>query len=253
MRRPLVSALAMSLALFPLAFLLLTAVAGSWPAPRLVPEELSGTRFFTVFSGGDGLLSSLLLSTGIGLVVAALSTSLGFITSRAIAESARRRFWTALAYLPFAVSPVILAVCLLFFFLRLGLAGTIFGVTLSHLPLAYGFAVVLLIGVWNPEKRGLADVARTLGASPFRVWWSVLVPAALPLLRVCFFQTFLISWVQYGMTLMIGQGAVKTLPLRVFDYVFESDPGLAAVAGLMLVAPPILMLWFERQMLLKAV
>ncbi|MEO1175463.1 MAG: hypothetical protein AAFX94_25945, partial [Myxococcota bacterium] len=68
MRRPLVSALAMSLALFPLAFLLLTAVAGSWPAPRLVPEELSGTRFFTVFSGGDGLLSSLLLSTGIGLV-----------------------------------------------------------------------------------------------------------------------------------------------------------------------------------------
>lgn len=253
MKRHFVAALAMLLALFPLAFLLLTAVAGSWTAPRLFPQTLSGDRFITVISGEGGLLASLFLSTAIGLAVAALSTSLGFVTSRAIAESTRRKFWTALAYLPFAVSPVILAVCLLYFFLRLGLAGTVVGVAFAHLPLAYGFAVVLLIGVWNPEKRGLADVARTLGAPPLRVWTHVLVPAALPLLRVCFFQTFLISWVQYGMTLMIGQGAVKTLPLRVFDYVFESDPGLAAVAGLMLVAPPILMLWFERKLLLKAV
>ena len=77
-------------------------------------------------------------------------------------------------------------------------------------------------------------------------------PAALPLLRVCFFQTFLISWAQYGLTLMIGAGKVRTLPLRVYDYLLEADPAYAALASLFLILPPCALLWLERRVLLKA-
>ncbi|MEM6731791.1 MAG: hypothetical protein AAF658_09550 [Myxococcota bacterium] len=250
---PITTLLAIAASLLPLVYLLLVASAGPWTPPDVLPASLTLHRFGDLLAGEGALLESLGLSVAIGLAVATLSTGLGFVTSRAIAESRFRTSWIGLAYLPFAISPVILAVCMLFFFLRAGLAGTVIGVALSHLPLAYGFAIVLLLGAWNPEKRALADVARTLGARPATVWLKVLVPAAAPLLRVCFFQTFLISWVQYGLTLMIGQGSVRTLPLRVFDYVNEADPAYAAVAGLLLIAPPLILLWFERRMVLKAV
>ena len=58
---------------------------------------------------------------------------------------------------------------------------------------------------------------------------------------VCFFQTFLISWFQYGLTLLVGSGKVETLPLKVYDYVSEANLGYAAVAGCLLVLPPVLL------------
>ncbi len=247
------AALVTAIALTPLIYLSVRAVADGWQAPRLLPEALRFDRLGNVLSASTGLFGSLVLSLLIGALVAASSTALGFITSRQLVAARRRRLWLLLAYLPFAISPVVLATCLLFFFIKLRLSGTLLGVVLAQIMLAYGFATVLLLGLWNPQKQGLEQVARTLGASPLQVWLRVLIPVSLPLLRVCFFQTFLISWAQYGLTLMIGSGKVRTLPLRVFDYALEADLAYAAVAGLLLILPPLLLLWIERRIVFKVV
>jgi putative spermidine/putrescine transport system permease protein len=240
-------------ALLPLVYLAVLAVSDAWQAPRLWPEALRFDRLRSVLGGSTGLLGSLTLSLAIALVVATGSTALGFITSRHLASARRMSLWLVMAYIPFAISPVVLATCLLFFFIKAQLSGTLLGVVLAQSMLAYSFASVLLLGLWNPHKRGLEAVARTLGANPRQVWLQVLLPACLPLLRVCFFQTFLISWAQYGMTLMIGAGRVRTLPLRVFDYALEADPAYAAVAALLLILPPLLLLWIERRVVFKVV
>jgi putative spermidine/putrescine transport system permease protein len=239
------------LTVFPLLYLIVTALAGPWPAPRLLPESLSIDRLLKVIVGGSGLGASLALSLLIAFVVAALSTGLGFVTSRHLAYSPRRNVWLLLAYLPFALSPVVLAACLAFFFIKLRLSGTVLGVVLAQTILAYALAVILLVGLWNPHKRGLEDLARTLGATSRQVWLRVLLPSSMPLLRVCFFQTFLMSWVQYGLTFMIGNGRIQTLPLRVYGYAFEADLSYAALAGVLLILPPLLLLWFERRVLFK--
>ena len=240
-------------ALLPLAYLALLAVSDDWQVPQLLPQGLRFDRWRNVLSTSTGLLDSLLLSLLIALLVAACSTALGFITSRHIAMARGRTLWLVLAYMPFAISPVVLATCLLFFFIKLELSGTLLGVVLAQIMLAYGFASVLLLGLWNPHKRGLEEVARTLGANPRQVWLQVLLPASAPLLRVCFFQTFLISWAQYGMTLLIGSGRVRTLPLRVFEYALEADAAYAAVAALLLILPPLVLLWIERRVVFKVV
>ena len=240
-------------ALLPLIYLALLTVADRWQAPRLLPEGLRLDRLSNVLSSSTGLLESLLLSLFIGGLVAAGSTALGFVTSRQLAYTRRLRLWLLLAYLPFAISPVVLATCLLFVFIKVHLSGTLLGVILAQIMLAYGFATILLLGLWNPHKQGLEQVARTLGANPRQVWMQVLIPASLPLLRVCFFQTFLISWAQYGLTALIGSGKVRTLPLRVFDYAMEADPAYAAVAGLLLIVPPLALLWIERRIVFKVV
>jgi putative spermidine/putrescine transport system permease protein len=240
-------------ALLPLLYLAVLTIADGWQAPRLLPEGVRFDRLSNVLSDSTGLLRSLLLSLLIGVLVAAASTALGFVTSRQLSYARHLRLWLLLAYLPFAISPVVLATCLLFVFIKVHLSGTLLGVILAQVMLAYGFATILLLGLWNAHKQGLEQVARTLGASPRQVWLRVLIPASLPLLRVCFFQTFLISWAQYGLTLLIGNGKVRTLPLRVFEYALEADPAYAAVAGLLLIVPPLALLWIERRFVFKVV
>ena len=240
-------------AVLPLVYLAILAISDDWGPPSLWPRRLRFDRLQHMLDNSTGLFGSLLLSLAIALVVAAGSTALGFITSRHLSTVRRLNLWLVLVYMPFAISPVVLATCLLFLFIKAQLNGTMFGVVLAQIMLAYGFATVLLLGLWNPHKRGLADVARTLGATPSQVWLQVLIPACLPLLRVCFFQTFLISWAQYGMTLMIGGGRVRTLPLRVFDYALEADPAYAAVAALLLILPPLALLWLERRVVFKVI
>ena len=52
---------------------------------------------------------------------------------------------------------------------------------------------------------------------------------------------------------LIGGGAVKTLPLKVYDFVFEANPAYAALASCLLVVPPVVLLWINKRFLFKAV
>jgi putative spermidine/putrescine transport system permease protein len=239
------------LCVLPVIQLVLLGSAGPWPPERLLPVSLQGSRWLRAISREGDLAGSVFISLLISGSVALLATGIGFSASKQIAQLPRRRALLFAAYLPFAISPVILATCLLYIYIRLGLAGTLPGVILTHTTIASGFATVFLYGIWNPRLRGLEEASRTLGATPLQSWTRVLLPASAPLLRVCLIQTFLISWAQYGLTLMIGSGKIRTLPLRVFDYLFEADPGYAAVAGFILVAPPLILLWMERRQLFR--
>lgn len=212
-------------------------LGGGAVAPVIYLAVLAAKRGTVVLHGVAG---TLLYSFAIAVIVAAAATALGFVTSRAVARSRYRGLWTAAAYLPFVISPVVLGALLLHVFLVLNLAGTTVGVMLAQLLVTHGLAVVLLVGVWTPHMHALAGASRTLGATPLQTWLRVLVPAASPMLRLCFFQTFVIAWMQYGVTLLIGGGQVKTLPLLVFGFVTEADPSLGAAAALALILPPLL-------------
>ena len=53
--------------------------------------------------------------------------------------------------------------------------------------------------------------------------------------------TFLISWSEYVLTLLVGGGRVTTLPLLLFAAIGGSDRTAAAALGLLLVLPPVLL------------
>lgn len=239
--------------LAPAAYLLLASLAASWRPPAPWPGRLSFERWIDVLARRPELGESLLLSVLLSLAVASVATACGFVTSRRVARSPRRGLLIVLAYAPFAVSPVIMGACLLFFFIQLGLSGTVLGVFAAQLPLAFGFSVVFFLGLWTPRTREMENLVRTLGGNWRDVFLRALVPAFRGMLLICFFQTFLISWVQYGVTLVVGQGKVKTLPIKVYDFVFEANVHDAAVVGIILVVPPLLLLWANRQFLFKAV
>jgi putative spermidine/putrescine transport system permease protein len=57
----------------------------------------------------------------------------------------------------------------------------------------------------------------------------------------------LISWFEFGFTNFIGVGKVQTLTIKVYQFVLEANPYLAALASCLLLFPPILLLWRKKK------
>ena len=237
----------------PFVYLAFLSLVEAWAPLVLLPGALGMGRWRSLLGGGGGLGASLALSLALSTVVAAISTAVGFAAARLPAYGRRRGLWRVLAYGPFAVSPVLLGVCLMPLVLRAGLAGTPTGVVLAQLTGTTGFAVVFFSAFWSERVAALEALARTLGARPWDVFRRVVWPLARPLVGIGFVQAFLLSWVQYGLTSLVGMGRVQTLPVRVFNYLNEASPYHAAVAACLLVAPPLVLLALNARLVFGSV
>jgi putative spermidine/putrescine transport system permease protein len=131
------------------------------------------------------------------------------------------------------------------------LSGSVGGVLLGLLLVALPFATLLLRSFWSPQITEYEHLARTLGCTPRQALQQVLLPLARPLLRTTLVQTFLLSWFDFGLTNVLSVGKVRTLTVQVFTYVGEANAQLAAVASLLLLLPPAVLLLFNKSALLR--
>jgi putative spermidine/putrescine transport system permease protein len=81
------------------------------------------------------------------------------------------------------------------------------------------------------------------------VFVRITLPAVAPGLAVAALFAFLISWGEYILTLLVGGGSVKTLPLLLYAYLGSTDTPVAAALGLALVLPPVLLLAVTSRLL----
>jgi putative spermidine/putrescine transport system permease protein len=227
----------------PLLFLLLLSVSGQWRYPDILPRDLTWAHWKMAFLAQQGSLLALRNSSLLALVVATISTFAGFFTASVLAYDARRGLWLKMAYLPYVFSPVIYAYGLLFYFHYSNVSGTFGGLLLAQLLLTYPFAVIFFFRHFDGPMQALGQLSQTLGASQWQVYRKVWVPVSATALRICFFQVFLISWFEYGLSSVIGLGQVRTLTLAVYQYIGESNIYFAALASSLLSLPPLLMLW----------
>jgi len=235
------------LSLIPLAVLMLASISGAWSFPFLAPATYTARAWTSIWSGHDRILNVMLVSAVLSSAVACISTVIGFLAARHVAYHRRRTLLATIAYIPFVVSPVVVGVCILYLWLRIGIAGSVVGVILAQTIFSASFAVIFFLGFWNEEKRALEDLVSTLGGSSLQSLTMAILPISGGAIGVCFFQTFLISWFQYGLTVLIGGGVIQTLPMKVFEFVGEANTTLAAGASLMLILPPLVLLALQRR------
>ena len=145
------------------------------------------------------------------------------------------------------MTPVVLAACLQYFFISAGLSGTIPGVILGQLFITFPYGIILFSSHWNVQMKELEGVAITLGSNQFNLYKRVLIPASKDILVIVFFQTFLISWFEYGLTSVLGVGKVSTLTVMVFQFIYEANIAFAALCSCALIFPPLILLWFNRK------
>ncbi len=245
--RTTLAALIALLCLFPFAYLVVLSLAQAWPFPAVWPEALSFDLWVEMLTGPSALGESFLLSCLVSVLVATSSTAAGYVTGKYIAYHRHQRRLLFLAYVPFVMSPVILGTCLMYLYIKASLVGSVAGVILAQIMFAYGFAIVFFSAFWTPRVRAIEQLVYTLGGTTTDAYRRVLLPISREMLLICFFQTFLISWFQYGLTLLIGSGKVQTLPIKVYDYINEANIFYAALASCLLILPPALLLWINKR------
>ena len=227
----------------PVLPLLLTAVSGGWRYPALVPTTFSARGFKLVTDPHGDVLGALRTSLVIAISVAVIASGIGLAGGRAIGLYAFRgkRIVQFLLLAPVIVPGLAVTIGIDVFFIRYGLAGTMPGVILVHLVPTIPYVTLVLGASFANFDTDYEDQARVLGAGPLRTLWSVTLPAVRPGLVVAAFFAFLISWSEYILTLLIGGGSVKTLPLVLFAYISQSDTTEAAAVALVFIAPPLLL------------
>jgi putative spermidine/putrescine transport system permease protein len=239
------------LCIIPVIFLVVLSFSKNWTFPALLASEFSTIAWQDLFSTGSSVRNSLLISLIIALLVGAAATAIGFFVSKTIAYNSYRRQLLLLAYLPFVLSPVILAVCLKFYFIKLHIAGTIFGVLIAQLIIALPYSIIFFTGFWNQRLKEYESVVKTLGGNSRYAFNKVIIPLSKPLLLICFFQCFLISWFEYGLTSVIGYGKVQTLTVKVYQFLTEANIFYAALSCCLLILPPVLLIWLNKKIILR--
>ncbi len=222
----------------------LNAFSFRWFFPQLLPATWSVDAWRRLFSWRSPvpqiLFNSIVLAAGVTLI----SLVVGLPAARAIGlhRFRGRRIMEFVVLSPAMVPPLAVAMGLTVIFLRVGLAGTLFGVGLVHLVPVLPYVVLTLAGVFANYTMAFEDQARTLGAGPVRVFLRISLPALLPGIVVAGLFAFLISWSQYILTMLIGEGRVITLPVLLFSVIPGGDNAAIAVQSLLFVAPSLLML-----------
>ncbi len=249
--KPFVLSVAVLLILFPFVYLVLLSFASEWRFPDLLPSYFGLKNWTTILGSETGLLQSFASSLLISLSVAIVSTVSGFLISRAVFYHPKKNTLTVLAYFPYILAPVVFAACLSFFFLKMGLFGNITGVIVAQFIIAFPYALLFFSSFWNKKVKSYEDLVATLGGNRWQTYIKVLFPLAKGLLLICFFQTFLISWFEYGLTSIIGIGKVQTLTIKVFLFIKEANYFYGALSCCLLIFPPVVLLYFNKRYVFK--
>lgn len=220
--------------LFPISVLAVWSVAKNWRFPNLLPSGFSNRGLAELFGGYSGalpvLISSIFLSSCVGFLTAVVGT----MTARAMVfyEFRGKTLISFLAMLPVIVPATAFAMGIHVIFIRIGLSDTVPGVIIVHLICALPYGVKIMTDITECAGSRLEIQAQNLGASPFRAFAFVTLPAIMPGFVSAACMGYIISFGQYFLTLIIGGGNVKTFSMMMVPYIQSGDRTISGAYGM---------------------
>ena len=190
--------------------------------------------FFSNDQWQSALRNSLLIAP------AATLLSVGFGTLAAIGLSQPhvpfRRAIMAILISPMIVPLIISAAGMYFFYSRIGLQGTYFGVLLAHAALGIPFVIITVTATLVGFDRSLTRAAANMGADPVTTFFRVQMPLILPGVISGGLFAFITSFDEVVVVLFVGSAGQKTLPWQMFTGLREQiSPTILAVATILVV------------------
>jgi multiple sugar transport system permease protein len=216
--------------------------------PRLVPSRVTFEHYRSLFTNlnlGRAFLNSLF----VGVVATALSLLINSMAGYAFAKlrfRGRDRVFTLLVAA--MAIPAQVAMLPLFLLLKsVGLVNTYAGVLIPYIATIYGVFLVRQFMLSIPDD--LLAAARIDGASEWRIYRSVVLPTARPVLATLAIFTFMSAWNDFMWPLIILTDDEKyTIPVAVANLSGEHFPDLELMmASAVLTIIPVLLLFFVLQ------
>jgi putative spermidine/putrescine transport system permease protein len=196
--------------------------------------------FFTNSDWQGALKNSLMIAP----VATILAVTFGTLAAIGLSQPhvPFRRAIMAILISPMIVPLIISAAGMYFFYSRIGLQGTYFGVVLAHAALGIPFVIITVTATLVGFDTSLTRAAANMGANPLTTFFRVQMPLILPGVVSGARFAFITSFDEVVVVLFVGSAGQKTLPWQMFIGLREQiSPTILAVATV-LVAISVLLL-----------
>jgi putative spermidine/putrescine transport system permease protein len=118
---------------------------------------------------------------------------------------------------------------------------------IGHTALLLPYAVRVTGASLAGADGALEEAARGLGASPWRTFWTITLPVLRPGIFSAALLSFITSFNNVPLSLLLQSRTTQTLPITMLDYVQQSyDPMVAATSTLILAATVVIAVIAER-------
>lgn len=118
---------------------------------------------------------------------------------------------------------------------------------IGHTALLLPYAVRVTGAAVAGADPSLEEAARGLGASPWRTFWTITLPILRPGIFSAALLSFITSFNNVPLSLLLQSRSTQTLPVTMLDYVQQSyDPMVAATSTLILAATVIIAIIAEK-------
>jgi len=246
--RPLSTNLAVTILLavmlLPFVPLILASASQAYFHPQILPTQWSLRAWAIVLAPDGPTWAALRDSVTVAVLVTIVSLIVALPAGRVLATRRFRgkRAVELLLLAPILVPTIAVAIGIHIVFLRLGMAGSLAAVVVVHLIPVFPYVVLLTAAVFANADLELEAQARSLGATWWQTQLHVTRPLIAPGLIVASLFGFLVSWGQYALTLVIGEGRVVTLPILLFATASGGDAAVTAATALLHGTPAIVLL-----------
>ncbi len=193
-------------------------------------------RHYQDFFTNPGWQQALRNSLMIAPVATLISVSLGTLAAIGLSQSHVPFKGTIMAVLisPMIVPLIISAAGMYFFYSRVGLQGTYWGVVLAHAALGIPFVIITVTATLVGFDRSLTRAAASLGANPVTTFFKVQMPLILPGVISGGLFAFITSFDEVVVVIFVGSAGQQTLPWQMFIGLREQiSPTILAVATIL--------------------
>ena len=162
-----------------------------------------------------------------------MATTFGVLAAIGLSQSymPARSAVMAILISPMIVPLIISAAGMYFFYSRIGMQGTYWGVVLAHAALGTPFVIITVTATLVGFDKSLVRAAANLGADPVRTFFKVQMPLILPGVISGALFAFITSFDEVVVVLFVGSASQKTLPWQMFTGLREQiSPTILAVA-----------------------
>jgi putative spermidine/putrescine transport system permease protein len=190
--------------------------------------------FFTNPDWQQALRNSVLIAP----VATILSVSLGTLAAIGLSQSHVPFKGAIMAILisPMIVPLIISAAGMYFFYSRIGLQGTYWGVVLAHAALGIPFVIITVTATLVGFDRSLTRAAASLGANPVTTFFKIQMPLILPGVISGGLFAFITSFDEVVVVIFVGSAGQQTLPWQMFTGLREQiSPTILAVATILVI------------------
>ena len=153
---------------------------------------------------------------------------------------------------PLIIPNLVIGVAFLYYFIPLGLIDTVIGILIAHVVIVLPFMFrAILVSIYDLNRQH-EEASEILGASPFMTFRRITLPSLAPGVAAGAIFSFIVSFDQFTVTLFVVQRDQVTLPIAIYNYLFDvNDPVVASVSTVLVVFGLLLTVLVQRAGWLK--